>query len=72
MHKFKVGQLVNPRLASKDDITQVYEVARQMPEDVTGTPQYRIKGLRTGLERFVREAEITLYAPPSRDVSGRY
>jgi hypothetical protein len=32
-----------------------------MPETPSGEPQYRIKGLATGILRAVREAEIKLH-----------
>jgi len=56
MHAFKVGQLVALAQASRD--LETYEVVQLMPETPSGEPQYRIKGLSSGIIRAVREAEI--------------
>ena len=37
---------------------ETYEVVQLMPETPSGEPQYRIKGLASGIVRAVREAEI--------------
>ena len=56
-HAFRVGQLVALAQTSRDPET--YEVMQLMPETPSGEPQYRIKGLSSGIVRAVREAEIT-------------
>ena len=53
---FRVGQLVG--LAQTAHDLETYEVVQLMPETPSGEPQYRIKGLETGIVRAVREAEI--------------
>ena len=59
-HAFRVGQLVALAQTSRDPET--YEVMQLMPETPSGEPQYRIKGLSSGIVRAivraVREAEI--------------
>ena len=55
-HAFRVGQLVALAQTSRDPET--YEVVQLMPETPSGEPQYRIKGLSSGIVRAVREAEI--------------
>src|SRR3954467_13009792 len=55
-HAFRVGQLVALAQTSRDPET--YEVVQLMPESPSGEPQYRIKGLSSGIVRAVREAEI--------------
>ena len=57
-HAFRVGQLVALAQTSRDPET--YEVVQLMPETPSGEPQYRIKGLSSGIVRAVREAEISL------------
>ena len=61
-HAFRVGQLVALAQTSRDPET--YEVVQLMPETPSGEPQYRIKGLSSGIVRAVREAEIKPH--PSR------
>src|SRR4051794_2652733 len=56
-HAFRVGQLVALAQMSRD--LETYEVMQLMPETPSGEPQYRIKGLSSGIVRAVREAEIT-------------
>jgi len=55
-HAFRVGQLV--ALAQTSRNLEPYEVVQLMPETPSGEPQYRIKGLSSGMVRAVREAEI--------------
>ena len=55
-HAFRVGQLVALAQMSRD--LETYEVMQLMPETPSGEPQYRIKGLSSGIVRAVREAEI--------------
>ena len=55
-HAFRVGQLVALAQTSRD--LETYEVVQLMPETPSGEPQYRIKGLASGIVRAVREAEI--------------
>lgn len=58
-HKFKIGQRV---CRARDGLPQdrgageVFEVLRQMPEDQTGEPSYRIR-TEAG-ERAMRESEL--------------
>ena len=59
-HAFRVGQLVALAQTSRDPET--YEVVQLMPETPSGEPQYRIKGLSSGIVRAVREAEIKPHA----------
>ena len=56
MHAFRVGQVVALAQTSRD--LETYEVVQLMPETPSGEPQYRIKGLSSGIVRAVREAEI--------------
>ena len=63
-HGFKVGQLVAVHLTPRVGGGEVHEVIRLMPEDATGSPQYRVKSLTLGTERQVRESEISPYVPP--------
>ncbi len=53
MHAFRVGQLVALAQMSRD--LETYEVVQLMPETLSGEPQYRIKGLATGIIRAPRE-----------------
>jgi hypothetical protein len=55
-HAFRVGQLVALAQTSRD--LETYEVVQLMPETPSGEPQYRIKGVSSGIVRAVREAEI--------------
>ena len=55
-YAFRVGQLVGLAQTFRDLGT--YEVVQRMPETPSGEPQYRIKGLSSGIVRAVREAEI--------------
>ena len=48
-HAFRVGQLVALAQTSRDPET--YEVVQLMPETPSGEPQYRIKGLSSGIAR---------------------
>src|SRR4051812_43343876 len=50
-HAFRVGQLVALAQTSRDPET--YEVVQLMPETPSGEPQYRIKGLSSGIVRAV-------------------
>jgi hypothetical protein len=59
-HAFRVGQLVGLAQTSRD--RETYEVVQLMPETPSGEPQYRIKGLSSGIVRAVREAEIKPHA----------
>ena len=54
-HKFRVGQLVEARTNLSDSMLPgPYEVTRLLPP--TGmTLQYRVKSLKSGQERVVRE-----------------
>ncbi len=45
-------------LAQMSRDRETYEVVQLMPEAPSGEPQYRIKGLSSGIVRAVREAEI--------------
>ena len=56
IHAFRIGQLVGLAQTSRD--REAYEVVQLMPETPSGEPQYRIKGLSSGIVRAVREAEI--------------
>jgi hypothetical protein len=67
IHKYKVGQKVrffpamSPVLARGDDSVAArerYEVTRLLPNDGAEF-QYRIKGCEGGIERVVRESEIS-------------
>lgn len=42
----------------RDEPAQAFAVVRLIQLHKAGTPQYRIQGLSTGLERFAREVEI--------------
>jgi len=45
-------------LAQTSRDLETYKVVQPMPKTPSGEPQYRIKGLSSGIVRAVREAEI--------------
>ena len=51
-HPFRVGQLVALAQMSRDPETD--EVMQLMPDMLSGEPQYKIKGLSSGIVRAVR------------------
>lgn len=59
-HRFKTGQIVEPE--SGGPFTAIppgtYEVVQLMPPTTAGTSQYRIKSLKDGHQRVVRESEL--------------
>ena len=57
-------RIASPKFAVMVRAEEAYSIVREMPEDVTGMPQYRIKGETSGVERAVREVEITPYETP--------
>jgi len=65
-HKFSIGQQV---LFARNDLTkkvaEVVEVLRQMPSDVDGEPQYRIKASDEGFERSAKEHQLSTVIQPS-------
>jgi hypothetical protein len=56
LHRFRIGQVVALAQTARD--LETYEIVQLMPEASSGEPQYRIKGLSSGIIRAVREAEI--------------
>ena len=52
------GSVSWSRWLRRPAIAKTYEVVQLMPETPSGEPQYRIKGLSSGIVRAVREAEI--------------
>ncbi len=59
-HKFAIGQSVVFTSHLPGSVTPAgrYEVIRQLPVDMRGEPQYRIKSLRETHERVVRESQL--------------
>lgn len=57
-YRFSVGETVRVKALPRNEPVQAFRVVRLMPVDEAGVPQYRIKGLATGLERAVREVEL--------------
>jgi hypothetical protein len=60
MYKYNVGQVVE---AAKSIFSLIpagrYEIVRHMPPAGSGENQYRIKSLRDGHERVVKESDLT-------------
>lgn len=59
-HKFGIGQNVvfNGRLPGTMIADGAFEIVRQLPPDVTGEPQYRVKSPRESHERVVGESQL--------------
>lgn len=58
-HKFKTGQTVLTVKTAYSTLPQGrYQVVRLLPADGAGN-QYRVKSVRDGHERVVRESELT-------------
>ena len=58
-HRFLVGQHV---MLDRNGLTRAagqVEVLRQMPSDVDGVPQYRIRAVSEDFERFAREHQLS-------------
>ena len=61
-HRFFVGQQV---LLDRNALTRgagVVEVLRQLPSDVDGAPQYRVKSVGEGFERLAKEDQLSAVA----------
>jgi hypothetical protein len=59
-HKYKVGQVVDARQLVRGVVPPGrYEVVRHLPAQEGGDNQYRVKSVRDGHERVVRESELT-------------
>jgi hypothetical protein len=57
-HKFKIGQVVDARAFDRGVIPPGrYEVTRHLPPEGSDN-QYRVKSVRDGHERIVRESEM--------------
>jgi hypothetical protein len=65
-HRFLVGQQV---LLDRNALTRaagVVEVLRQLPSDVDGAPQYRVKATGEGFERLAKEHQLSaVMGPPA-------
>jgi hypothetical protein len=63
-HRFSIGQQV---LLERHERTkaEVVEVLRQMPSDVDGEPQYRVKASHESFERTAKEHQLSATIPPS-------
>jgi hypothetical protein len=60
-HKFEIGRVVRA-LVRRDGVIPPgdYEVIRQLPsQDADKDVQYRIKSVRDGHERIVKESELS-------------
>jgi len=59
-HKFKAGQIVEPEARGPAMAIPpgTYEVLQLMPATTGGSNQYRIKSLKDGHQRVVRESEL--------------
>lgn len=59
-YKYQVGQVVE---AAKGIFSVIpagrYEIVRRMPPTASGENQYRVKSLRDGHERVVKESDLT-------------
>jgi hypothetical protein len=64
-HKFSIGQQVLLARNSLTRVVEVVEVLRQMPSDVDGEPQYRIKANHESFERTVKEHQLSMVIVPS-------
>jgi hypothetical protein len=61
-HRFFVGQHV---MLDHNGLTRAagqVEVLRRMPSDVDGVPQYRIRAIGEGFERFAKEHQLSTVA----------
>jgi hypothetical protein len=59
-HKHKEGVIVDIGGGALSVIPPGrYEIIRRMPPTVAGDNQYRVKSLRDGHERLVRESDLT-------------
>ena len=61
-HRFSIGQQV---LLEHHERTkaEVVEVLRQMPSDVDGEPQYRVKASHESFERTAKEHQLSDASP---------
>jgi len=63
-HRHKEGVIVEIRGGAASVIPPGrYEITRLMPPTVGGDNQYRVKSLRDGHERLVRESDLTQAGP---------
>jgi len=59
-HKFKVGSYVRVNAAKYLGAPQGrYEIIRQMPPSADNQNQYRVKSVEDGVERMVREEDLS-------------
>ena len=61
-HRFLVGQHVT---LDRNGLTRAagqVEILRQMPSDVDGVPQYRIRAAGESFERFAKEHQLSTVA----------
>ena len=64
MHRFKEGAVVDTQEGPNNLIPPGrYKIVRLMPPTTGGNNQYRIKSLKDGHERIVRESDLPI-APP--------
>ena len=63
-HRFSVGQQVMLERHERTKAKEMVEVLRQMPSDVDGEPQYRIKAGHESFERIVKEHQLSAVVPP--------
>ena len=64
-HRFFVGQQVVLDRNIQAKTAQVVEVLRQMPSDVDGEPQYRVKANHESFERTAKEHQLSAVVLPS-------
>jgi len=63
-HRFFVGQQVMLERRERTRAAEVVEVLRQIPSDVDGEPQYRVKASHESFERTARESQLSALTPP--------
>lgn len=61
IHRFKEGQVIDAPDSSMRFVPPGrYRIIRLMPPTVAGNNQYRIKSLKDGHERIVKESDLAL------------
>lgn len=59
-HRFLVGQQALLDHNALTRTTSTVEVLRQLPSDVDGSPQYRVRAGCEGFERLVKEHQLSV------------